>query len=83
MTSGEPKVPAGAGSGEERLTRAEAAGYLGIGGRRLRRLIDEGQLVANPRRRDLEAYLAKVRIEPGSLGHLCMWDRYAKSGDQS
>ena len=30
------------------------------------------------RRQDLDAYLAKVRVKPGSLAHLCMWDRYDK-----
>ena len=57
---------------------AAAAKYLGVGDRTLRRLIDEGKVLPHLRRRDLDAYLAKVRVKPGSLAHLCMWDRYDK-----
>lgn len=63
---------------DDPLTKAAAARYLGVGDRTLRRLIEEGRVAPSLRPRDLDAYLAKVRVEPGSLGHLCMWDRYAK-----
>ncbi len=60
------------------LSKAAAARYLGVGDRTLRRLVDEGVLAPGLRQGDLDAYLAAVRVEPGSLGHLCMWGRYAK-----
>lgn len=59
------------------LSRAQAARYLGVGDRTLRRLIADGELGDPPRREDLDAYLNRIRVEPGSLAHLCMWDRYA------
>ena len=62
-------------SDDELLSRAAAARYLGVGDRTLRRLIDDGVLAPELCRRDLDAYLATVRVAPGSLAHLCMWDR--------
>ncbi len=70
------------GTADTPLSRAAAARYLGIGDRTLRRLLKEGVVAPDPRRQDLDAYLAKVRAEPGSLGHLCLWDRYRDPGDQ-
>jgi hypothetical protein len=55
------------------LSRAQAARYLGVGDRTLRRLIADGELGDPLRREGLDAYLAKVRVQPGSLAHLCMW----------
>ncbi len=61
----------------EWLGTTAAASYLGITPRTLYRLIDRGQLPAyalgrvyRVRRGDLDAYLASVRVVPGSLGHL-------------
>lgn len=65
-------------AGDDPLSKAAAARYLGVSDRTLRRLVDEGMLAPDLCRRDLDAYLATIRVEPGSLGHLCMWDRYAK-----
>lgn len=64
--------------GDDTLSKAAAARYLGVGDRMLRRLIDEGKVAPGLRRQDLDAYLAKVRVKPGSLAHLCMWDRFDK-----
>lgn len=61
----------------EWLGTTAAARHLGITPRTLYRLIDQGQLPAyalgrvyRVRRRDLDRYLASVRVAPGSLGHL-------------
>lgn len=62
-------------SSDEPMNRAAAARYLGIGASTLRRLIKHGTITPEPRRSDLEAYLAEVKVQPGSLGHLCMWNR--------
>lgn len=66
----------------EPLSKAQAARYLGVGGRTLRRLIAQGDLGDPLSREDLNAYLARVRVEPGSLGHLCLWERYAERVDR-
>lgn len=54
-----------------------AARYLGITTRTLYRLVDRGEVPAYAlgrvyrlRRRDLDTYLASVRVVPGTLGHL-------------
>lgn len=61
----------------EWLGTTAASHYLGITPRTLYRLIDRGQIPAyalgrvyRVRRGDLDAYLASVRVAPGSLGHL-------------
>ncbi len=59
------------------LGTTAAADYLGITPRTLYRLIDRGAVPAYAmgrvyrlRRPDLDAYLASVRVTPGTLGHL-------------
>lgn len=59
------------------MSTAEAADVLGLRTRTLYRLIDEGQLpayrfgrVIRLRRSDLDAFIDRCRIEPGSLDHL-------------
>lgn len=59
------------------LGTTAAARHLGITPRTLYRLIDHGEVPAYAmgrvyrlRRRDLDAYLASVRVTPGTLGHL-------------
>lgn len=61
----------------EWLGTTAAARYLGITPRTLYRLIDQGRVPAYAlgrvyrlRRGDLDAYLASVRVVPGTLGHL-------------
>ena len=73
---------AGGSSGGDSVSKAAAARYLGVSDRALQRLLDNGVLPPDLRQGNLDAYLATVRVEPGSLGHLCMWDRYDKPGKQ-
>jgi excisionase family DNA binding protein len=59
------------------LSTAEAANRLGITPRTLYRFIDEGQLAAyrfgrviRLQRRDVDDFIGRSRIQPGSLEHL-------------
>lgn len=59
------------------MSSGEAAEVLGLRTRTLYRLIDEGQLpayrfgrVIRLRRNEVEAFIERCRIEPGSLDHL-------------
>lgn len=59
------------------LGTTAAARELGITPRTLYRLVDRGEIPAYAmgrvyrlRRTDLDAYLASVRVVPGTLGHL-------------
>lgn len=59
------------------LGTAEAAGWLGITTRTLYRLIDAGDLeaykfgrVIRLKRADVEAFIERSRIQPGTLEHL-------------
>jgi excisionase family DNA binding protein len=59
------------------LGTAEAARYLGLTSRTLYRLIDEGQLpaykfgrVIRLKQSDVDAFVERSRIAPGSLEHL-------------
>ena len=59
------------------LSTAEAARRLGITARTLYRFIDEGQVpaykfgrVIRLRRHEVEAFIERQRIQPGTLGHL-------------
>lgn len=65
-------------SGDGPLSKAAAARYLGVSDRAVQRLLDNGVLPPDLRQGNLDAYLATVRVEPGSLGHLCMWNRSDK-----
>ena len=54
-----------------------ACSYLGVGLRKLYRLIDEGDIsayqmgrVLRLRQHDLDSYLERARVQPGSLRHL-------------
>ena len=64
--------------GDDPLSKAAAARYLGVSDRALQRLLDNGMLPPDLCQGNLDAYLATVRVQPGSLGHLCMWNRYDK-----
>lgn len=62
---------------EEWFGTPAAARYLGVALRTVYALIDDGAFpayrhrrVIRIRRRDLDEYLERVRVEPGSLGHL-------------
>lgn len=68
--SGDTEAPS-----DEPMSKAAAARYLGIGISTLRRLIKDGTITPEPRRSDLDAYLAEAKVQPGTLAHLCMWDR--------
>lgn len=55
----------------------QAAAYLGVTPRTLYRLIDQGEIpgyymgrVIRVQQEDLEAFLGRARITPGSLAHL-------------
>lgn len=59
------------------LSTADAAKSLGITPRTLYRFIDQGELAAyrfgrviRVKRTDIEAFIEKSRIEPGTLEHL-------------
>ena len=59
------------------LGTKEACQHLGVTVRTLYKLIDEGELrayrpgrVIRLRRRDLDAFLERVQLKPGQLGHL-------------
>lgn len=59
------------------LSTAEASDRLGVTLRTLYRLVDEGRLpaykigrVIRIKEDDVDAYLERARIQPGSLGHL-------------
>ena len=63
--------------GDDWLGSPDAAMYLGLSAPTLYRLIDEGVLPAYKMGRvirikvsDLDAFIASVRIEPGTLTHL-------------
>lgn len=64
-------------SGDERLTVAEVASWLGLSYRSVYRRIDLGELRVehdrNPwtiRRSEVTAYLERTRVRPGTLSHL-------------
>lgn len=64
-------------SNPEWWSTKRAAAYLGITLRTLYRLIDEGRIdayrfgrVYRLRQADVEAFVQRARVEPGSLGHL-------------
>jgi excisionase family DNA binding protein len=66
------------GDGSGWLSVRQVARALGVVSRTVYGLIDAGQLpgyrigrVIRVRRNDLDRYLDSVRIEPGSLDHLC------------
>jgi excisionase family DNA binding protein len=76
-----PVTPCGYGRGMaseiEWLSTAEAAGRLGITPRTLYRFLDEGQLpgyrfgrVIRLQATDVDAFIERSRIEPGTLEHL-------------
>jgi excisionase family DNA binding protein len=59
------------------MSTAEVADYLGIGARTLYRLIDQGELpaykfgrVIRLQQREVDQYIARVRIQQGELKHL-------------
>jgi excisionase family DNA binding protein len=69
-----PSVPAA----PEWLSTKQAAAYLGIIPRTLYRLIDSGQLpayrfgrVIRLQRHQIDGFIESVRIQPGTLQHLC------------
>jgi excisionase family DNA binding protein len=62
---------------EQWLGTPAASSYLGVGLRKLYRLIDQGDIpayqmgrVLRVKQQDLDAYLESARVEPGSLRHL-------------
>lgn len=62
---------------EQWLGTPAASSYLGIGLRKMYRLIDQGDIpayqmgrVLRIKQQDLDAYLEQARVEPGSLRHL-------------
>ncbi len=66
-----------AGTEIEWVSTAEAAQRLGIGARTLYRLIDQGEVpaykfgrVIRLQQGEIDAYIDRVRIAPGSLQHL-------------
>lgn len=61
----------------EWMSTAEAAKHLGVTARTLYRFIDEGLIagyrmgrVIRLKRADVDIYIERCRIEPGSLAHL-------------
>jgi len=59
------------------LNTEEAARYLGVTTRTLYRFIDKGELAAfrfgrvfRLKRDDVDAFIEKCRVEPGTLSHL-------------
>ena len=72
------------------LSGEAAAAFLGITPRTLRRLLDAGDLKTTRvgrrdllERTELDGYLQRHRVAPGSLGHLSTSSRQARTDDRS
>lgn len=75
-------------TGDNWMGAPEAASYLGVGLRVVYKLIDQGHIpayklgrVIRMRREDVDGFLEKNLIQPGSIGHL--WSGYRADKRQS